>query len=248
MIVSFSMLEEAAGQLFAQVEAQITATSSRIDSLQCRVEKVLNVISSLEKKDTRVTFYSSPRFPEMSSANIQFSTLSSEQLCDPESVSHSISVSEDCIHSHAVVSSSGQECLAAFQSLSSLDVPVIPTFSSILSPSQACDMCSLQNCTDPYEAYLRRCNEYRYPLPDYFLNEEVIEVSDEENAISDDEMDNVVLRETPHYARETRRVSLIREEMARPHDRMSLLHSPVSLLILNQVYLHRYPLQSHLFL
>ena len=60
-----------------------------------RVEKVLNVISSLEKKDTRVTFYSSPRFPEMSSANIQFSTLSSEQLCDPESVSHSISVSED---------------------------------------------------------------------------------------------------------------------------------------------------------
>ena len=90
-------------------------------------------------------------------------------------------------------------------------MPVIPTFSSILSPSQACDMCSLQNCTDPYEAYLRR-----YPLPDYFLNEEVIEVSDEENAISDDEMDNVVLRETPHYARETRRVSLIREEMARP--------------------------------
>ena len=63
-----------------------------------RVEKVLTVISSLEKKDTRVTFYSSPRFPEMSSANIQFSTLSSEQLCDPESVSHSISVSEDvCI-------------------------------------------------------------------------------------------------------------------------------------------------------
>ena len=41
-------------------------------------------------------------------------------------------------------------------------------------------------------------------------------MSDEENAISDDEMDNVVLRETPHYARETRRVSLIREEMARP--------------------------------
>ena len=95
-------------------------------------------------------------------------------------------------------------------------MPVIPTFSSILSPSQACDICSLQNCTDPYEAYLRRCNEYRYPLPDYFLNEEVIEVSDEENAISDDEMDSVVLRETPHYARETRRVSLIREEMAIP--------------------------------
>ena len=60
-----------------------------------RVEKVLKVISSLEKKDTRVTFYSSPRFPEISSANLQFSALSSEQLCDPESVARSISVSED---------------------------------------------------------------------------------------------------------------------------------------------------------
>lgn len=34
MIVSFSMLEEAADRLFSQVEDQITSTSSRIDSLQ----------------------------------------------------------------------------------------------------------------------------------------------------------------------------------------------------------------------
>lgn len=77
-------------------------------------------------------------------------------------------------------------------------------------------MCSLQNCTDPYEAYLRRCSQYQYPVPDYFLSEEVVEVSDEENGISDNEMESVLSQETPHYARETRRVSLIREEMTKP--------------------------------
>lgn len=61
-----------------------------------RVNKVLTVISSLEKKDTRVTFYSSPRFPEISSSNLQFKALSSEQL-ESESITRSISVSEDVL-------------------------------------------------------------------------------------------------------------------------------------------------------
>lgn len=59
---------------------------------------MLNSISSLEKKDTRVTFYSSPRFPEISSANLQFCGVSSEQLCEAESVANSISISGDVVY------------------------------------------------------------------------------------------------------------------------------------------------------
>lgn len=93
---------------------------------------------------------------------------------------------------------------------------VIPTFSSVLSPSQACDMCSLQNCTDPYEVYLRRCSQYQYTSPDYFLNEEVVEVDESECGISDEEMESGMPQGNSRFIRETGRVSLIREEMIKP--------------------------------
>ena len=96
---------------------------------------------------------------------------------------------------------------------------MIPIFSSILSPSQACDMCSLQNCSDPYESYLYRCSQYQYPLPDYFVNEEVIEV-EEANGISDEEMETDISQKNSHSIRETRRVSLIRDEMTKPRSVM----------------------------
>ena len=93
------------------------------------MSRVLDSLSKLEKKDTRITFYSAPQYPDLESSNVHLSPLSTEQSCDVDSISitqgvfpfHSLHIQS--LHSHSLPSSSGQENLAAFQSLQSIDPP-----------------------------------------------------------------------------------------------------------------------------
>ena len=58
-----------------------------------KVDVVSQAIARLEQKDTKTTFYSASKYPEVISTNVKFSPLSSEQLSLDESEARSISFS-----------------------------------------------------------------------------------------------------------------------------------------------------------
>ena len=181
------------------------------------MSRVLDSLSKLEKKDTRITFYSAPQYPDLESSNVHLSPLSTEQSCDVDSISitqgvfpfHSLHIQS--LHSHSLPSSSGQENLAAFQSLQSIDPSAPLSSAPFLHPSQAFDFCSLTS-TDVYDSYLGRCSAYSYSSPDYFQSEEVVDLPPSPCRISDDETDTDTSSLPRSSSSTLRRVSLILED------------------------------------
>ena len=51
---------------------------------------ISQAVAELEQKDTKITFYSASKYPEVTSTNVKFSPISSEQLSLDESDGRSI--------------------------------------------------------------------------------------------------------------------------------------------------------------